>query len=73
MLDYQYEFWKVMIVDPLATGNNTLVSPISSRDILIMGGGQYQNNRKNTEAYIYDAISNTSKPQSRLKWQGPAI
>ena len=57
-----------MLSDPLAKGFNTLVAPISSKDILIMGGGSDQPHyrNKNTEAYIYDAINNEVKPQSKL-------
>ena len=37
-INYAHEWWQVMLCDPLAKGLNTLVSPISSREILIMGG-----------------------------------
>ena len=63
---YEWQWWKVMLCDALANGINTLASPISSKEILIMGGGK-------TEAYIYDAINNTVKPQSQLQWQGGSL
>ena len=57
-----------MICDDLAKGINILVAPISTKDILILGGGNGVSHSKmqRTDAYIYDAINNTVKPQSKL-------
>ena len=69
-----------MLTDDLAKGENTVASLISSKDILILGGHNNLGNKTFhqwgtvkagiTEAYIYDAISNTVKPQNKLLWQG---